>query len=90
MMTQVGSLATPTPMATIDSPRAMMTIKPCRSEEMARCWQCHPRKPLNAVPHIVGHQRQHPQCGLLPIPGTGKPASSTCATRRRWCEAQHL
>ena len=27
---EIGSFATPTPIATIDSPSATMTIKPCR------------------------------------------------------------
>ena len=36
MMTQViGSWATPTPMATIDSPSATMMIKPWRLREMS-------------------------------------------------------
>ena len=51
MMTQeIGSLATPTPMATIDSPSATMTIKPCRSEKCPGAGSRQPEKPANAVP----------------------------------------
>jgi hypothetical protein len=51
MMTQeIGSLATPTPIATMDSPRAMMTIKPCRSEKWPGAGSRHPEKPPSAVP----------------------------------------
>ena len=61
MMTQVmGSWATPTPMATIDSPSATMMIKPCAFREMSRRGQPPSSEATQGGPYVVGEQRKHP------------------------------
>ena len=46
----IGSSATPTPMATIDSPSATMVISPCRSEKWSGAGSRQPAAPPSAVP----------------------------------------
>ena len=46
----MGSWATPTPIATMDSPRATMMISPCRSEKWPGAGSRHPDAPPRAVP----------------------------------------
>jgi len=63
-MTTPTSMApeTPTPIATIDSPRAMMMISPCRSAK----W-CGEPPPLDAEERRSGHvepEREQPQRAL--------------------------
>ena len=47
---EIGTAATPTPIATIDSPRATMMIRPCRSEKCPGDGNRQPEAPPSAVP----------------------------------------
>jgi hypothetical protein len=47
---EMGSVATPAPVATIDSPRAMITIRLCRSAKWLAEFSRHPDAPANIVP----------------------------------------
>ena len=47
---EIGSCATPTPIATIDSPSATMMISPCRSAKCPAELSRHPDAPARIVP----------------------------------------
>ena len=47
---EMGRSATPTPMATIDSPRATIRIRPCRSAKCPGAGSRQPLDPARAVP----------------------------------------
>ncbi len=47
---EIGSSATPTPIATIDSPSATMMISPCRSAKCFADRSRQPRAPASIVP----------------------------------------
>ena len=47
---EIGSAATPEPVATIDSPSAMITMSPCRSAKWLAELSRHPDAPPRIVP----------------------------------------
>ncbi len=47
---EIGRAATPMPIETSDSPRAMMMIRPCRSAQWAAEKTCHPSAPMAMMP----------------------------------------